>query len=135
MPFFKGKIVLLRQYRHALQDFQYAILRGFGEKEIADADNVDKELEEEIGAKVLKKEKIGTVVADSGMNGNKVSVFWCEVSEPVLKEKYEGIERLKLVTEEEMEEMIANREIDDGFTLSAYCFYQMWKKGTCAADF
>ena len=132
MPVYDGKFVLLRQFRHAIRTEQYAFPRGFGEPGISSEDNLKKELAEEIGARVLDLTYLGKTVADSGMLGNFVDVYCCNVTEPEFKPGYEGIRQLCTVDADVFERMIASGEINDGFTLSAYALYsahQNLKKG------
>lgn len=119
VPIWNNKFVVLKQYRHALRDFQYAFPRGYGEPDISPEDNVKKELKEEVGAKVSALYDLGIVVADSGVSGQKVSVYKCLISEPVRKEKYEGINDIRLCSFKELLEMAGNGEINDGYTLAA----------------
>ena len=44
VPVFDGKFVLLRQYRHAIREFQYGFPRGFGEAGVSVEENVRKEI-------------------------------------------------------------------------------------------
>lgn len=120
IPYYNGSYVLLKQYRHALRDFQYAFPRGFGEVGLSDEENAHKELEEELGAQAITTKKLGTVVADSGMSGNIVSIFVCEIDKTVLKNGYEGICEMITLTDLEMESRIAEGKITDGFTLAAW---------------
>lgn len=120
IPVYKGQFVLLKQFRHALRSFQYCFPRGFAEAGISSRQNAEKELYEELGCKVAKIEELGEVVADSGLNGNKVSAFFCKISEPRLNMEHEGIVDLKMVSSEELGKMIMNGQINDGFTLAAY---------------
>ena len=62
-------------------------------------------------------------VADSGILGNEVSVYYTEIEELPQHTYHEGIEKVLLVSEDEMGKMIMDDEIDDGFTLSAYMLY------------
>lgn len=121
----KNQYVLLKQYRHALRDYQYACPRGFGEKGLSAAENLGKEIREEIGAKVLHHEHLGTVVADSGMCGNVVDVFICTVDHVEEKQGYEGIQNVVMLNQEEMDQWIRDGKITDSFTLSAYSLYKV----------
>lgn len=123
IPVLENKFVLLHQYRHALRRKQFAFPRGFAEPGISSAQNVLKELKEELGANVKSSQLIGTVVADSGIDGNEVSVYLCELENAELHYQYEGIENIELLTPEELECWIADGKIDDGFTLAAFCLY------------
>lgn len=127
VPVYDGRLVLLNQYRHSLRRSQYAFPRGFGEAGISPADNVKKELREELGAEVRSCRQLGTVVADSGINGNETSVFLCELENVELKYQHEGIEELVMLTEDELADWIAGGRIDDGFTLAAFCLYRSGK--------
>lgn len=121
---YKDRFVLLKQFRHSIRKEQYAFIRGFGEENINTIDNVEKEVKEEIGASICTiPEKLGTVVADSGILGNEVSVYYTEIEELPQHTYHEGIEKVLLVSEDEMGKMIMDDEIDDGFTLSAYMLY------------
>ena len=120
----QNRFVLLKQYRHAIRDFQYAFPRGYGEEGVNAEENVRKEIQEEIGATVIGTEYLGTVVADSGLCGNAVSVFICEVENVIEKYGYEGIESMVMLEEEELAAWIQNGDITDGFSLAAYGLYK-----------
>lgn len=124
VPVYDGKFILLNQYRHALRRKQYAFPRGFAEPGISPAGNVLKELREELGAEVKSYKQLGTAVADSGISGNEVSVFLCELEKVELKYQHEGIESFIMLTEKELTEWISDGKIDDGFTLAAFCLYR-----------
>lgn len=123
VPVYKDKFVLLNQFRHALRDFQYAFPRGFGEKALDSFRNAIKETEEEIGAEPHDVNLIGQIVADSGINGNKVDVYSCKVENIRIKEKYEGIKSFRLLSDDEMKQWIKERKINDGYTLASYALY------------
>lgn len=117
--------VLLRQFRHSLREFQYAFPRGFGEKGIEAEKNVGKEIEEELGAVTLHTEYLGEVVADSGMSGNKVSVYLCEIGEVKIKKGYEGILEYVVMSKADIKNWIRLGKINDGFSLAALGLYFM----------
>ena len=62
---------------------------------------------------------IASVIADSGVSGQKVSVYKCFITEPVRKEGYEGIVELELFSLDELLEKAGKGEINDGYTLAA----------------
>ena len=43
VPYYNGKYILLRQYRHALREYQYGFPRGFGEEGMSAKENAGKE--------------------------------------------------------------------------------------------
>ena len=120
MAIYNGRYVLLKQYRHSLRDFQFAFPRGYAEAGLSAEQNIRKELFEELGCQVNKSEYFGSVVADSGVCGQIVSVFRCMITEPVLKRNYEGIDRIYMFTPDELQQMIRDGKISDGYTLAAF---------------
>lgn len=123
VPIHDGRFVLLRQYRHALRNFQLAFPRGFGEAGLTSAENLRKETKEEIGADVLSFEHLGSVAPDSGMTSNTADVYLCHVTVPSVIFGYEGIDKMVLADEAKLKTMIASGKISDSFTLSAYALY------------
>ena len=122
-PIFDGKFILLNQFRHAIRSSQLCFPRGFGENGLTAVENARKELFEETGAVASTVEIIGRASADSGLSGTFVDVALCvvpEFSPPSPQTLDEGIANVVLLSLEELEEKIANREIEDGFTLAAY---------------
>lgn len=120
----KDKFVLLKQYRHALRDYQYGFPRGFGESGITVIENARKEVAEELNATINNITFLGEVVADSGLCGNKVAIFMCEVEGTKLKYGYEGIDEIIMLSENEISEWICQGKINDGYTLAAYAQYR-----------
>ena len=120
IPKYNQKYVLLKQYRHALRDYQYSFPRGYAEKNLSTLENVQKELNEEINAHVISSDFIGTVVADSGINGNKVEIYLCEIDSYKKANNYEGITEIIEVSFQELTTLVRENKISDGFTLSAY---------------
>lgn len=128
VPIFEHQFVLIRQFRHSVQDFVWAFPRGFGEKDISPEENVAKELSEEIGARqVSKVQKIGTIAPDTGILGVYVDAYVCEVSNVELRKDHEGIEEVMLVSEEQLQMMIQEQKLVDGYTLAGYAMYQQQK--------
>lgn len=120
IPRYEGKYILLRQYRHALRDYQYAFPRGFGEDGITPEKNAGKEIAEELGAIVTGTKFLGNIVADSGCCGNPVDVYLCDITKPQLKEGYEGIHDVCEIEESELRRWIREGKITDGFSLAAW---------------
>jgi ADP-ribose pyrophosphatase len=117
-------VVLLKQYRHALRDYEYSLPRGYAEKDLSAQENARKEVREELGAEVLSIKPLGTVVADSGLSGGEASVFRCAIGSYEVRTGYEGIENIVLLEIEEFEDWIRKGRIKDGFTLAAYSLYR-----------
>lgn len=127
MPFLNGKIILLKQFRHALGDYQYALPRGYGELCLTPEENARKEINEELNCESGDYAFLGHIVADSGICGEKVNVFRCSIEKPFVEGDYESIVSYIEVTEDEFNEMIRSGQINDGFTLSAAALYNSRK--------
>lgn len=124
-----GRFLLLRQFRHALRREQLAFPRGFAEAGEEPLESMQRELDEEIEAKIRKAELLGRVCPDSGLTGSLVYVYYVELESYELKDGEEGIKGVELVPADEFGDWIREEKIDDGFTLSAYVLYRMREKG------
>ncbi len=124
VPVVDGKLLMLQQYRHAIRRSQLCFPRGYGENGISSQDNAKKELAEETGAVARECVYLGSVVADSGLIGAECDVYLCTLDTFREDSHEEGITKILLLDEAELESRIQSREIDDGFTLSAYMLYK-----------
>lgn len=118
--------VLLKQYRHALRDWQYAFPRGYAESGLTPEENVYKELGEELGchpSDVLAMNYLGCIVADSGVSGEKVKTYLCELGRYKEQKHHEGIEKAVLLSRQELTKAIHDGKINDSFSLSALSLY------------
>lgn len=120
VPEYRGRYILLKQYRHAMRDYQYAFPRGYATPGLTGELNARKEIEEELGAKVSSSRFLGSVVMDSGLSGQAVEMYLCHVESYQAHCDYEGIVETHLFSEAELVQMICSNQITDGFTLSAY---------------
>ena len=123
VPIYQGRFVLLNQFRHALRDYQCAFPRGFAEEGLSAEENCKKELREELGCETNRVEFLGTLVSDSGLSGDKVNVYLCEIESYEEKQGYEGIDTVIELSEDEFSKYIEEGKIDDGFSLAAYAMY------------
>lgn len=123
ITYHKGSFVLLNQARHSTRDYQYSFPRGYGEPGFSSEENVKKEVKEELGAEVIYSKYLGKVIADSGLSGNRVDVHFCEIGDINITEGYEGIVNCISVNRDELNRLISNGNINDGFTLAAITLY------------
>ena len=121
IPIFRGRMVLLKQFRHAHRGPMWNFPRGFGEPGIGVVENLKKELSEELDVgDIHDVRKLGVIAPDSGLTGTTAEVFSCSIDQMRLKKGYEEILEVQTVSENEFEQMIRDGEILDGFTLAAY---------------
>ena len=133
VPIYKGKFVLLKQYRHATRKVQWAFPRGHSKLNEISEEIAVRELEEELNisrTSIKSTVYIGEIAPDSGLTSSKVSVYYSEISDYSRNTGHEGIIDIKDFTEEEFENLIQNKNNDDfndGFTLAAYVLYKIHK--------
>lgn len=127
----KGTYILLRQFRHSMRSFDLAFPRGYGEDVISIRENLEKELSEELGpdVEILEVRSLGTVVANSGLSGDRVNVCEARIAAEsvTVRNGYEEISDVITVTEKELSAMIEEGKITDGFTLAALTLRRLIK--------
>lgn len=119
IPIYNDKYVLLKQYRHAMRDYQYAFPRGFAKLNELWKDTALRELHEELNCNSNDCKFVGKIIADSGVSGNKVNSCASVIVGDVSSVITEGIVDILVVTEQELLAMIARGEVNDGLTLSS----------------
>lgn len=124
----KENYILLKQLRHSLRGEQIGFPRGYGENGVSAEDNARKEVYEELGAEVFELKPLGKVVADSGIGGAAAEVFECKIDSWEVKKGYEGITGVLVLTEQELEQQIANGTVTDGYTLAAFALLRLKNK-------
>ena len=125
VPVCQGKLVVLRQFRHAVRRSVLAFPRGFGESGISEEENLVKEIFEELGTEEVENlRKLGILEGDNGILATRASVYFCEIQEYEKKKGYEGIEDILLFSPGEFEELIGKGEVWDGYTLAAYALFK-----------
>lgn len=131
VPICHGKLVLLRQFRHALRDYQLSFPRGFAEPgEPADA-TARRELGEEIAAMgVGSPQYLGVIAPDSGLTSRKTKVYAVDFDsyQPDAAKDTEGICSIYEVTPGELSKIIQQGNIDDGYTIGAFTLWMLSKQ-------
>jgi ADP-ribose pyrophosphatase len=120
LPEMNGKLLLMHQFRHATRSWHWEIPRGFGEPGVEAEDQARAEIEEEIGGEIAELTNLGLYFNNTGLEGNPIYLFLAKmalVGEPKLKF---GVDKFIWVSIAELEKMIADGEITDGFTIAAY---------------
>lgn len=115
-----GKYLLLHQFRHPPRTWSYEVPRGFGEPGVAAEQQVRAEVSEEVEGEISELVDLGVYFSNTGLEGNKVKLFYARLKSVGKPDAGEGIESLLWVSLPELERMIADAEITDGFTMAAY---------------
>jgi len=126
LPIVDKKIGLIKIYRPALRDYSWEIPHGFIEQGEDDKESAVRELMEETGLAVNTVKSLGLVTPDSGVLAARVHLFLAEHAKQTnLRTGELGIEGVQFVSQKRFKEMITNSEIQDTFTLAAWCKYQL----------
>jgi ADP-ribose pyrophosphatase len=115
-----GKYLLLHQYRHPTRSWSYEVPRGFGEPNVTAEEQAKNEVHEEVEGEIGELVDLGIYYSNTGLEGNKVKLFYAKLKSIGKPAQEEGIESFLWVPLAELEKMIANAEITDGFTIAAY---------------
>lgn len=126
VPYYNGKYILLRQYRHALREYQYGFPRGLEKKEFLQR-RMRERIMGELGVQAEKWKSFGKIVPDSGAMSSKADVFLAELNEaPQVIQEEEIVGHIALDWEQ-LGEWIRDGKITDGFTLAAYAKMSLQK--------
>ena len=130
LPIIDGQVGLIRIYRPAIRAYSWEIPHGFvdeGEDEEASA---LRELLEETGlvADSAFFSSLGYITPDSGILAGRVHLYVAEAGCPTNRREYElGLREFTLFSFLQLENMIECSEVQDTFTLAAWCKYQILK--------
>lgn len=96
--------------------------RGFQERGEDLAGTAERELREETSLSSSSIKSLGTIMPDSSISNRKIGVFLVKVRsfDGATIEKKEQITGYNVFTQNEIEQLIANNKIIDGYTLSAF---------------
>lgn len=120
------KFILLKQYRHALRAEQYSFPRGYAEPGATPAENIRRELAEELHATVTQKpQSLGFLEPDSGLTSRRIEVFLVELDDYQANIGHEGILEVREANPEELEDMIEDGTISDGYTIGAMALWRL----------
>ena len=128
LPAFDGRVGLIRIYRPAIRDYSWEIPHGFVEEGETDNLTALRELLEETGLIVESNcfSSLGYITPDSGIIAARVHLFLAEGCYKTQQIQPElGLSGFRFFSFFEMEEMIERSEIQDTFTLAAWCKYQI----------
>jgi 8-oxo-dGTP pyrophosphatase MutT (NUDIX family) len=128
LPIVDGQVGLIRIYRPAVRDYAWEIPHGF--VDVGESDNSSglRELLEETGLTVESRffSSLGYITPDSGVLASRVHLFLaeaCHTTQQIQREL--GLREFRCFSFLELEEMIKRSEIQDTFTLAAWCKYRL----------
>ena len=123
-----GKIIMVRQYRYAVEEDTIEIPAGLLDPGEDPLEGAKRELEEEIGQKPLRMEHMFRFYSSPGFTTETLDCYLCDQMSPSHQhlDADEFIDILEISPEEALE-MIHDGRIMDGKTVAALSFYLAWK--------
>ncbi len=119
-----AEIVLVRQYRPALERMTLELPSGHVEKNETPAEAARRELAEECGYQAADLKPLGTLLSDTGRNENRL---WCFLADELSTSGFvpePGVERV-LVATTRLSELIKQGEFDFSMHLAALFLAQI----------
>lgn len=127
LPIVENRIGLIKIYRPAIRDYSWEIPHGFVEENESEHISAVRELEEEAGLRFDAVESMGYITPDSGVLSARVHLYLARGAMGNSKQVAEiGLREFRLFEIEEFERMINKSEVQDSFTLSAWCKYRLF---------
>ena len=116
-----GGIFLVKQYRHAIDKEIYEIPAGLVEDGESAEETAARELQEEIGRRPGRLEKIAELYSSPGFTTEKITMFYAsELSDSKLPEDDDEYIKVRKFSPAELDAFVADGGVKDGKTLAAY---------------
>ena len=120
LPVIGDRLILLRLFRHGLRDWSFEFPRGGCDPSEDPKSAARRELMEEIGAPAGDLIPLGEFSPGGSSLSTRSQFFLTRIEQTGALGKAEGIESILLLTVAEVEAMIRESKIIDGFTLSLF---------------
>jgi ADP-ribose pyrophosphatase len=130
LPVIAGQVGLIRIYRPAIRDYSWEIPHGFVDEGESEGTSALREMLEETGLTVESQDffSMGYITPDSGVLAARVHLFLVKAGQSNHAIQRElGLREFRFFPVDEFEKMINRSEIQDTFTLAAWCKYQLLK--------
>jgi ADP-ribose pyrophosphatase len=120
LPLFEGRIVLTRQFRHALRRWSLEIPRGAMEVGETPEQAAAAEVREEIGGEIRELVSLGLLNSATHLHANSVHIFFAHLSKVGAPQLAEGITSVEQVSISDFERMVLASDITDAVTLGVF---------------
>jgi ADP-ribose pyrophosphatase len=120
LPVLDGRIVLTRQFRHAVRRWCLEIPRGAIEPGETPEEAAVAEVEEEIGGEVRDIVELGFLNGSTNLHANGAHLFLAQLNRVGAPQIGEAIVSVEQVTVAEFERLLLASEITDSITVGAF---------------
>jgi len=121
LPLYDGRIILTRQFRHALRRWSLEIPRGGIDTGKTAEQTAREEVREEIGGEIGELVRVGFLHGSTNLYYNGAHLYLGRLTRVGAPQLAEAITALVQVTVSEFEQMLAREEITDSFTIATFC--------------
>lgn len=118
LPIINDKILLLEVFRYGTNRLELEFPRGCSEPNQSPELNAVRELEEEINASIFSIDFLGTSISDTTWGTGDVYHYFVKLNNFGNLQAEEQIKNFKLLTKDELFNLIENNKIQDAFTLT-----------------
>lgn len=125
-----NRVIMVRQYRHALKQVTFEIPGGFAEKDEEPEMAIARELKEETGYEFSKCEWVGEVAADGGFLDSTTKLYLATGGKKVADQSLDPNEEIKveLISIDELIKLLMESKIVQSLHANAI-FYSLIKLG------
>ncbi len=120
LPVHEGEVVVLEHFRHATRSWHWEIPRGFRQPGTTPEETAHAELEEEIEGRARSLTSLGRLHTNTGLSSEFAELFHAELDGFAETERSAGIRAARRLPVADLEAMIRDGTITDGFTLAAF---------------
>lgn len=125
-----GKVVMVKQYRHGIEQESIEIPGGVVEENETWQEGVERELLEETGYKFEKLEYLGKISANPSTTNNFMHMFLATGGEKVAEQKLDEVEDLEvlIMTLDEVKQLVKENKIVQSLHVNCI-MYALWHMG------
>ena len=125
-----GRIILIRQFRYAINDWLWEIPAGLLEPGEQPDSCASREVGEEVGWTVSKLESLGSIVTSPGFSNQRIFLFVAHLQTQVSHVREPGVVMTVHMKDwSEIEQILGRNELIDAKTLVALYRYGAMRKG------
>ncbi|WP_085372671.1 NUDIX hydrolase [Magnetospirillum sp. ME-1] len=120
LALYRGKVALVRIFRHAVGRSILEIPRGSVEPGDGMEETVHREVAEEIGGRVARMVHLGRSLCDTSLSDGGLDLYYAELDDVGGPQPAEGITEVVMVAPETLAGMIMSGEFEDSHGIAAF---------------